>query len=190
MVWTGIICTGIYRLCQSMPMPFCPFLSLSVPVCPCISLSVPVCPCLFLSLPVCPFLSMFVNAFLYFSSTCVSPPPNEYEILHQYEYSYFDFACKSHCSNACTPNLNFFVLIQFWSCFFKNSFIWSKLLSLVCFKICFFSANECNKWLSFFIPLINIYVWCSFYSPKMPWKFTWCWKDNLMGFELLSIHNG
>ena len=80
-----------------------PFLSLLVPTFPCPSLSVHACPCLSLSVPVCPCLSLSVPVCLYICYTFMSTPADEYNSLHQYEHSYIDFPCKSHCSNACKP---------------------------------------------------------------------------------------
>ena len=86
---------------QTGTFPFCPCLSLLVPTCPCLSLSVHACPCLSLSVPVCPCLSLSVPVCLYICYTFMSTPADEYNSLHQYDLSYIDFPCKSHCSNAC-----------------------------------------------------------------------------------------
>ena len=89
--------------CLSLLVLVCPCLSLSVPVCPCLSLYVPACPCLSMSVPVCPCLSLSVPVCLYICCTCISVPSDDHYSLHQYEHSNIDFACKSHCSNACKP---------------------------------------------------------------------------------------
>ena len=112
---------------QSLCVPVCPWLSLSIPVslclllsvavCPCLSLPVPVSPCLSLSVSVCSFLSLSVSACpcLYLSvPVCQSslstfgipeclPPADKYHSLHQYEHSYTNCDCKSHCVNLCKP---------------------------------------------------------------------------------------
>ena len=84
----------------SLLVPTCPFLSMLVPACPCLSLYVPVCPCLSLSVLVCPCMSLH---WLYHH---VYP-------LHQYEHSYIDFPCQSHCSNVCKPCFFNFFFITF-----------------------------------------------------------------------------
>ena len=114
---------AIYQLCRSMPgtgqgqagtsrdkqgqSRDIPFLSLLVPTCPCLSLTVNACPCLSLSVPVCPCLSLSVSVCLFICYTFMSTPADEYKSLHQYDLSYIDFPCKSHCSNAGKPCFNF-----------------------------------------------------------------------------------
>ena len=83
---------------HSFSVPACPCLSLSYHACPCLSLSVPVCLCLSLSVPIC----------LYICHTFMSTSEDEYNSLHQNEYSYIDFPCYSHCTMHANLVLNFF----------------------------------------------------------------------------------
>ena len=207
---------------QAGNIPFCPCISLLVPAYPCLSLLFPVSPCLFLSIPVCssPPMSVPVCPCLFLPvlvSSCLSlcvlvclclslyvsafarpaflPSADEYHSLPQYGHSYIDLLCKSHCSNACTSYLNFFVLLYFWSCLLKNSFIQSEPPHLVSFKMCFFSIHECNKWLSFSIPLMNIYGWWflwftqNFLQHILDAKWMTLWALNIFPSRWLKWHH-
>ena len=87
---------------------------------------------------------------------------------------------KAFVSMHAKLRFNFFSVLFFWSCFLDNPFIQSKQfyssdlfykgLILVSFKICFFIVNECNCWLSFSIPLMNINEWVFFYSLIISWR--------------------
>ena len=87
----------------SLLVPTCPCLFPSIHACPCLSLSVPVFPCLSLFFPVCPCPSLSVPFCFYICYAFKSTPAYEYYSCRQYEYTYIDFHCKSHCSNARKP---------------------------------------------------------------------------------------
>ena len=128
-----------------------PLLSLLVPTCPCLSMLVPDCPCLSLSVPVCPCLSLYVPVYIYICSTFMPTPADEYNILHQYEHSFNNFPCKSHCSNACKPCFNFSFTFHHASSitlsFHPNSSILVKKAQRApprFFQVFFFTLNFCN----------------------------------------------
>ena len=89
---------------HSLFVPACPYLFMVVLVCPCLSLLVLVCSCPSWSVPICPCMSLSIQFCLYICYTFLSTPADEYNSLHQYEHSYIEFPCKSHCSNACQPS--------------------------------------------------------------------------------------
>ena len=100
---------------HSLSVPAFSSLSLTVSVSPCLSLLFLVLPCLTLS-------AMSLPIYLYICYTSMSTPGDENNILHQYEHSFIEFPCKSHCSNGwCKPISNFF--FNFSCCLLNNSFI-------------------------------------------------------------------